>query len=107
MLIPFSSPNPASRVSHGKEATSRWRLSLDRYRIVAHELGHLSGALHEDAAIQYKRGWWCESNMYPNPSALRSNCYTYSDDNQRRMRAYIVESPLSPDMAEGDPPVVD
>lgn len=78
-----------------------------RYRIVAHELGHLFGALHENAAIQYKSGWWCESNMYPNASALRSNCYTYSDDNRRRMRAYIVESPLSPDMAEGGPPVID
>ena len=107
MLITLLQPQPGVAGIAWQGGNFAMASIAGRYRIVAHELGHLFGALHEGAAIQYKSGWWCESNMYPNASALRSNCYTYSDDNQRRMRAYIVESPLSPDMAEGGPPVID
>ncbi|KAG9605760.1 hypothetical protein KCV01_g5947, partial [Aureobasidium melanogenum] len=64
-----------------------------RYRIVAHELGHLFGATHDKAEVRYREGWWCESNMYSTALMFRSNCYSYSDANRRRMRAYVVEGP--------------
>jgi len=64
-----------------------------RYRVVAHELGHLFGADHEHGAVNYTGGWWRESNMYASSLSLRGNCYTYTPENQRRMRKYIIENP--------------
>jgi hypothetical protein len=63
------------------------------YTIVAHELGHTLGARHEDAEVQYG-GWWCETNMYGTRSALRSNCYTYSERNRARIRDYVAHGVL-------------
>jgi hypothetical protein len=64
-----------------------------RYRVIAHELGHLFGADHEHGAVNYTGGWWCESNMYATPFDLRGNCYTYTPESQRRMRRYIIDNP--------------
>ncbi|KAF1004854.1 MAG: hypothetical protein GAK28_03688 [Luteibacter sp.] len=106
MLITLLPPESKVTGIAWQEGNSAMSAISGRYRIVAHELGHLFGAVHENGAIQYKSGWWCESNMYPFAWAFRSNCYTYSDDNQRRMRAYIVEGTQWPDSPEGGPPVV-
>lgn len=65
--------------------------SLDgSYRVVAHEVGHLLGAEHDDSAVLYRGGWWCESNMYPHSFGLRSKCYAYTKENQRRIRNYVI-----------------
>lgn len=65
--------------------------SLDgSYRVVAHEAGHLLGAEHADSAILYWGGWWCESNMYPYAFGLRSKCYAYTKENERRVRNYVI-----------------
>ncbi len=63
------------------------------YSIIAHELGHTLGALHEDAEIRYG-GWWCETNMYGNHSPFRSHCCVYSDKNRARIRDYIAHGAL-------------
>jgi hypothetical protein len=65
------------------------------YRVVAHELGHLFGAEHDDGAVLYRGGWWCESNMYPVVFQLRSKCYAYTRENQRRIRNYAIAGPES------------
>jgi hypothetical protein len=63
------------------------------YSIIAHELGHTLGALHEDAEVHYG-GWWCETNMYGSHSPFRSHCYVYSDKNRARIRDYIAHGVL-------------
>jgi hypothetical protein len=59
-----------------------------RYPEVAHQLGHLLGARHADAEVRFNR-WWCETSMYTPSLLLRSNCYTYSRANMRRIDDYV------------------
>lgn len=93
LLITPQVPQPgASGIAWQGGSTAMASIS-GRYSVIAHELGHLFGADHEHAAVNYTGGWWCESNMYPTPLDLRSNCYTYTPENQRRMRKYIIENP--------------
>lgn len=77
-----------------------------RYRILAHELGHLLGAEHTDGEVRFQGGWWCETNMYAYASSFRSNCYGYTPANARRMRAYIVEGPEISGGKHAVPPVL-
>lgn len=78
-----------------------------RYRVIAHELGHLFGAEHADGEIRYQGGWWCESNMYGTAMALRSNCYLYSAANQARIGRYLVHGPEADDTRRRGPEIID
>ncbi|MGN6481568.1 reprolysin-like metallopeptidase [Luteibacter sp.] len=78
-----------------------------RYRILAHELGHMFGATHAAAEVQYRGGWWCESNMLATSSVFRSNCYRYSAENERRIRRYAIEVPDAAWNPHKGPPIED
>jgi len=78
-----------------------------RYRILAHELGHMFGATHAAAEVQYRGGWWCESNMLATASVFRSNCYRYSAENERRIRRYAIEIPGAAWNPHHGPPIED
>ncbi|UPG93671.1 zinc-dependent metalloprotease [Luteibacter aegosomatissinici] len=56
------------------------------WSVVAHELGHLLGARHEDAEVRYTGWWWCHTNMAAVPSPFLGNCYAYSAANRRRIQ---------------------
>lgn len=71
-----------------------------RYTIVAHEYGHMLGAVHDDSEVRWTHGWPCETNMVFDSSAFRSNCYRYSSANERRMRTHLAREwtiPVNPD----------
>jgi hypothetical protein len=80
---------------------------MGRYRVIAHELGHLFGAEHADGEVRYSGGWWCESNMYGTPFALRSNCYRYSEASRRRIRDYAIRGPGDDDGGQQGMAIVD
>jgi len=62
-----------------------------RTRIVAHEIGHMLGATHENAET---RGWWgCETNMLAGSLRWRNDCLEYSEANRRAMRSYMRHGP--------------
>lgn len=60
--------------------------SDDNYQVAAHEFGHMIGATHENARVNYN-GWWCETIMSSiNP--IHSNCYYFSEKNKELIRRY-------------------
>jgi hypothetical protein len=62
-----------------------------RDRILAHEIGHMLGATHENAQAL---GWLgCETNMLAHTSRLRSDCFRYSSANERAIRSYMRHGP--------------
>ncbi|WP_146120282.1 hypothetical protein [Paraburkholderia sp. BL21I4N1] len=62
--------------------------SAKGHQFLAHEFGHMLKATHENAEIRYN-GWWCETIMFATALDLRSNCYDYSDANEKLIRAYL------------------
>jgi hypothetical protein len=63
--------------------------SLTSYINVAHEIGHLLGAKHEDYETQFN-GWWCETNMSPRSGGITSNCYVFSPANRQNIKNYLA-----------------
>lgn len=74
--------------SVGKFAIS----SLERYLNPGHEIGHLLGAKHENAEVQYN-GWWCETYMTAKPQPIRSTCYKFSEANRQAIRNHLATQP--------------
>lgn len=54
----------------------------------AHEVGHMFGATHEDSEVLYN-GWWSETIMSAESSALRSDANRFSDKNRENIRNYL------------------
>ncbi|WP_256215612.1 hypothetical protein [Pseudomonas sp. NBRC 111131] len=61
--------------------------SLSSYSSVAHEIGHMLSATHEDAELKFN-GWVCETYTHPRVPA-RSHCYRYSDRNRANISDYL------------------
>lgn len=61
--------------------------SVAVYGAAAHEIGHMLGATHEDATVNFN-GWACETYTKPR-LPLRSNCYRYSDKNRATIVDYL------------------
>jgi hypothetical protein len=71
--------------------------SLDsRYSVIAHEVGHMLGAAHDDAETRRTDWWWCHTNMHAAPADLVGNCYVYSEANRRRIQEHFHEGPGRP-----------
>lgn len=66
------------------------------YSVIAHELGHTLGAVHEDSDIRFSGAWWCETNMYPGGVPFTANCYEYTRANQLRIQDYYSGGPGRP-----------
>jgi len=65
--------------------------SLATYSALGHELGHMMTATHEAAELRYNP-WRCETYVFPERNALRSNCYRYSDENRKNIVEYLDET---------------
>lgn len=65
--------------------------SICHYMAPAHEVGHMFGALHEDADVIYN-GWWHDTIMKDDlATALRGNSYRFSDKNREHIRNYLSQ----------------
>jgi len=88
MLIVKGLPEPDRHGRSWQKGTEGIASISGRYPEIAHQLGHLLGALHGNAEVRYG-GWWCETNMYTPSLIVRSNCYGYSAENMYQMSDYI------------------
>ena len=67
---------------------------LKDYQVIAHEVGHSFNASHNDAALGYNPwGVVCETFMFPQASALRSNCYRFTPKNRENIIAFLSDAP--------------
>lgn len=82
--------------------------------VVAHEVGHLLGATHEEAETRFIGWWWCQTTMKGTAAGLIGGCYEYSTANRKRIQDYYHLGPMRPraqglvaDQPVADEPVVD
>lgn len=64
--------------------------STTRYRVAAHEIGHLLGATHKNGAVIYN-GWW-HNTLMKTPDfffTLRGQAYRFSDENREAISHYL------------------
>lgn len=65
--------------------------SLRAYINIAHEVGHLFGATHENAYFRLAALPPCRTLMYPSHTALIANCYEFSEQNREAIRHYLKD----------------
>ncbi|MCO8165645.1 hypothetical protein NJC38_26265 [Pseudomonas sp. 21LCFQ010] len=65
--------------------------SLRAYINIAHEVGHLFGATHDNAYFRLSALPPCRTLMYPNHTALVANCYEFSEPNREAIRHYLKD----------------
>lgn len=60
---------------------------------LAHEVGHLFGATHENAESRFEAPWFCNTIMYPTDEVLKGHCRAYSERNRQAIRDYLDQAP--------------
>lgn len=64
--------------------------SIKDDRGIAHAIGHMFGAIHEDAEVNYHFPWWYETIMNDSDvSLLHGNDYRFSDKNRENIRNHF------------------
>jgi len=86
----MNSQYTGAALERGQASSGKFAIaSLSSYLNVAHEIGHLLRAKHEDWEVQYN-GWWCETYMTPRRTGIRSICYVFSPANRENIKNYLA-----------------
>jgi hypothetical protein len=105
LLTPSNAAPGIVGIAHGRRHAAMVSLGAG-YVGIAHELGHLFAATHEDSEVRRTPWWWCQTNMHPYDAPWLTNCYGYSAANRERIREYIrlYASALAPEGTDSDIP---
>jgi hypothetical protein len=91
LVANYTGPSEAGRAyRHGTTALASLK---GRYTVIAHEVGHLLGAVHDDAETRYTGLWWCQTNMAWIGLDIFGNCYAYTAGNRARIRDHFAMAP--------------
>jgi hypothetical protein len=63
--------------------------SVKNFTTLAHEIGHLLGATHENAEVLYSSVVPCRTLMYPTQTEFFASCYRFSDKNREAIAHYL------------------
>jgi hypothetical protein len=105
LLTPSAVAPGIAGIAHARRHAAMVSLGAG-YVGIAHELGHLFAATHEDSEVRRTPWWWCQTNMHPYDAPWLTNCHGYSAANRERIRDYVhlYASALAPGGAERDIP---